>query len=130
MLAPVFMTISLAINVLVLVPVCYGLYSDGKGMKVVYGAETPARGILKAMYTSILVMSLALLPSIFIDETRDGARWMSTALFLVQIVYKFLTPATTTGGVPPGMPGNPAVLANLVIALFHCITVGIFLAKA
>lgn len=41
---------------------------------------------------------------------------MSTALFLVQIVYKFLTPATTTGGVPPGMPGNPAVLARALAA--------------
>ena len=41
---------------------------------------------------------------------------MSTALFLVQIVYKFLTPATTTGGVPPGMPGNPAVLSRALAA--------------
>ena len=127
MLAEIFMSVSLGINVLVLVPVCHGLYSDGEGMKAVYGAETPARGILKAVYTSILVVSLALLPSIYIQETRVGARWMCAGLFVVQIVYKFLTPATTKGGVPPGMPTNPAVLSNLAIALFHCISLGIFL---
>ena len=126
MFAEIFMTASLAINVLVLVPVCNGLYSDGERMKAVYGPETPARGILKAVYTSILVVSLVLLPSIYIEGTRVGARWMSAGLFVVQIVYKFLTPATTKGGVPPGMPMNPAVLSNFAIAAFHCISLTFF----
>ncbi|CAE7757740.1 Cacna1g [Symbiodinium sp. CCMP2456] len=39
-------------------------------MKHVYGAETPARGILKAMYTSILLVSLGLVPAVFIDGVR------------------------------------------------------------
>ncbi|CAE7766888.1 Cacna1g [Symbiodinium microadriaticum] len=125
-----FIVASLALNIVVLVPVCYGLYTNGEGMKHVYGAETPARGILKAMYTSILFVSLGLVPAVFIDEVRVGAQFMAAGLLIVQIVYKFLTPATTTGGVPPGFSMNPAVLSNLGIALFHCITLGIFLAHA
>lgn len=66
------MTASLSINVGVLVPVCSGLYTDSEGMKAVYGAETPARGILKSMYTSILLVSLGLLPSIYIERTSNS----------------------------------------------------------
>ncbi|CAJ1331850.1 unnamed protein product [Effrenium voratum] len=126
-LATGFLAASLGINIAVLVPVLVGLLKDTDRIKTVYGAETPARGILKAMYSSILLVSLALLPAIFVDASRVGAQFMAAALLVVQIVYKFLTPATTTGGVPPSMPMNPVVISNLGIALFHTVSVAIFL---
>ncbi|CAK9033922.1 unnamed protein product [Durusdinium trenchii] len=102
-----FIAASLAINIVVLVPVCFGLYSDGDRMKDVYGAETPARGILKAIYTAILLVSSGLFPCIFMAKVGTGAQFMAVGLFVVQIIYKFLTLVTTKGGVPPGLPLPP-----------------------
>eukprot|EP00913_Durusdinium_trenchii_P004487 g4166.t1 len=79
-----FIAASLAINIVVLVPVCFGLYSDGDRMKDVYGAETPARGILKAIYTAILLVSSGLFPCIFMAKVGTGAQFMAVGLFVVQ----------------------------------------------
>eukprot|EP00441_Pelagodinium_beii_P019107 CAMPEP_0197663132 /NCGR_PEP_ID=MMETSP1338-20131121/56227_1 /TAXON_ID=43686 ORGANISM="Pelagodinium beii, Strain RCC1491" /NCGR_SAMPLE_ID=MMETSP1338 /ASSEMBLY_ACC=CAM_ASM_000754 /LENGTH=130 /DNA_ID=CAMNT_0043241353 /DNA_START=53 /DNA_END=442 /DNA_ORIENTATION=+ len=117
-----FLAASLCLNVAVLVPICIGLYRDAERMKVVFGRETPARGILKAVYSAILLVSTGLLCIIFIEETSEAAKWMATALLLVQIVYKLLTPFTTRGGKPERLPANPVVLSNLGIAAFHSVT--------
>jgi len=45
-----FVIVSLLINILVLIPVCWGLIRDTKSTAFVYGKNTPARGILLAMY--------------------------------------------------------------------------------
>jgi hypothetical protein len=54
-------TLSLLLNVAVLVPVCGGLLADAKWAVDVYGNATPARGILLSVYIAIGSISLLLL---------------------------------------------------------------------
>jgi hypothetical protein len=100
---------SLGLNILVLVPVCYGLLRDAAWTLSAYGPDAPARGILLSVYLAILICSAGLLvrpvPS------------MVAALLVVQIVYKVSTPFTV------GSFGHPVVISNLSIAAFHCLTV-------
>lgn len=106
--ATILITFSLAINVLVLVPVCFGLLNDLPWARQAYGEPTPARAILLAVYMAILVVSLVLL---VVQSTP-----MVAALLLVQVVYKALTPLTA------GSWDHPVVIANLVIVGLHAIT--------
>ncbi|MGL5837745.1 MAG: hypothetical protein ACRCY3_04515, partial [Sphingorhabdus sp.] len=99
---------SLALNIVVLVPVCLGLLGKADWTLSAYGAESPARGILLSVYLAILLCSVSLL--------FKPLPAMVAALLLVQIVYKFTTPFTV------GTIANPVVSANLGIAAFHCIT--------
>lgn len=115
-----FTTVSLAMNVAVLAVICSLLGRKSQRMAVVYGPETPARGILLSVYLSILLVSLTLLVLIFVPATTSEGLWMSAALFVVQIVYKCISWFTT--GVPEGMKFNPVAASNLGIALFHTIT--------
>ena len=99
---------SLAINIFVLVPVCYGLLSGASGSAAAFGVSTPARGILLSVYLAILICSAA-----FLFKPIPAA---VAALLLVQIIYKFTTPFTV------GSFSHPVVISNLVIAAFHSIT--------
>lgn len=54
-------TLSLLLNIAVLVPVCGGLLANAKWAVDVYGDATPARGILLAVYIAIGSVSLLLL---------------------------------------------------------------------
>ena len=45
----------------------------------------------------------------------------------MQIIYNSLTPLTLDGGFPPGRKFNPAVVANVFIAVFHAISLFIFI---
>lgn len=101
----VMMTVSLLLNVVVLVPVCTGLLLDRAAMRAVFGERTQARGILLSIYLAILTVSIALL---VLGDARATA-----ALFAVQIVYKVTTPLTV------GTLKNPVVLSNLAIAAVH-----------
>jgi hypothetical protein len=103
-----WITLSLALNVLVLVPVTIGLVRDGVGMRDVFGPRTPARGILLSIYLAILFGSIGLL--ILGDPKR------ASVLLALQVVYKLTTPITV------GSPKNPVVLSNLGIAAFHVFT--------
>ena len=47
-------TASLILNILVLIPVCFALIMDFEKMQKVAGIFTPARGVLLAMYLTIL----------------------------------------------------------------------------
>lgn len=105
MLAP---RISLVLNVLVLVPVVGGLVGSATWAEEAYGPPTPARGILLAVYLSILLMSCVLLVR---PEPRATA-----ALLSVQVVYKLLTVATV------GILLHPVVLSNFAIAGVHLVT--------
>ena len=69
------------------------------------GEFNPARGILLAIYMTILIASIGLL--IFPDTK------FSIALLLMQIVYKLLTPFTVK------TLKNPFVISNILIAVVH-----------
>jgi hypothetical protein len=73
------------------------------------GEFNPARGILLAMYTSILIASVYLL---FAPDKK-----YIIALLSIQIVYKFLTPFTVK------TIKHPFVISNILIALFHVLTI-------
>ncbi len=100
--------ISLVINVLVLVPVCYGLITKADWVDASYGSFAPSRGILLSVYIAILLSSILLL---FKTDPKFVA-----ALLFVQVVYKLTTPFTV------GTATNPMVISNLFIAFFHAVT--------
>lgn len=99
---------SLALNIAVLVPVCFGLLAKAGWTLAAYGPDTPARGILLSIYLAILMGSAGLL--------LKPVPAMVAALLMVQIGYKLTTPFTV------GSVGNPVVLSNLAIAGFHSLT--------
>jgi hypothetical protein len=99
---------SLGLNILVLVPVCFGLLTKADWTLSAYGPDSAARGILLSVYMAILLCSAGLL--------FKPIPAMVAALLLVQIVYKVMTPFTV------GSFSNPVVMSNLGIAAFHCIT--------
>lgn len=104
-----FPKLSLALNILVLIPVCSGLLFNANWAIDSYGTETPARGILLAIYLTILIFSAVLL---FKFDAK-----MVVALLTVQILYKLLSPITV------GTLTNPVIISNLLIAAFHLISV-------
>ncbi len=101
-------TASLFLNIIVLIPVCFALIVDVEKMQKVAGVFTPARGILLAMYLTILIASVLLL--FFMDPK------LVFALLIIQIIYKILSPFTVK------TIKNPIVISNLLIAAFHLLT--------
>lgn len=101
-------TLALILNIAVLIPVCLGLITNASWATEAYGGSTPARNILLAVYMAIAITSALLL---FIGDLR-----MISALLLVQVIYKVMTPFTV------GTIGNPVVVSNLFIAAFHAAT--------
>lgn len=104
----ILIVLSLALNVAVLLPVCFGIITDAAWARESYGESTAARGILLSIYLAIGLVSLGLL---FRREPN-----MVAALILVQIIYKLTTPFTV------GTIANPVVVSNLLIAVFHSVT--------
>lgn len=100
--------ISLAINIVVLVPVYYGLITDAAWARESYGEATAARGILLSVYVAMTTVSVLL---VLRFEVKVVA-----ALLLVQVIYKLTTPFTV------GSLANPVVVSNLLIAAFHSVT--------
>lgn len=100
--------ISLALNIVILIPVCYGLVTDAAWARESYGEATAARGILLSVYVAIALVSLGLL-------VRTEPKFVA-ALLLVQVIYKIITPFAV------GTVSNPVVVSNLLIALFHSVT--------
>lgn len=100
--------LSLVINLLVLLPICAGLITGADWPVRAYGDDTPARGILLAIYLAILVTSALLL--------RRPEPGFVAALLFVQVIYKVLTPFTV------GTVLNPVVVSNLLIAAVHTVT--------
>lgn len=101
--------ISLALNILVLVPVASSLLLQLSWTEAAYGPRTPARGILLSIYLAILALSAALL---FVPRPE-----LVLPLLGVQILYKVTTPFTV------GSMRNPVVVSNLGIAAVHAVTV-------
>ena len=73
------------------------------------GEFNPARGILLAIYMTILIASIGLL--IFPDTK------FAIALLLMQIVYKLLTPFTVR------TMKHPFVISNMLVTIVHIVTV-------
>ncbi len=104
----VMITLSLLLNIAVLLPVCTGLITSAGWAQASYGEATPARGILLSVYLSIAFASALLL--VF------RAPKPVAVLLLLQIIYKLSTPVTV------GTLQNPVVVSNLGIAGFHAVT--------
>lgn len=104
--------ISLGLNILVLVPVLAALAANGGAAAHAWGADTPARRILSAVYAAILIASAGLLALHLL--AHDILPW-AQALFAIQIVYKLLS-------APLAGLRNPVVLSNLAIAAVHAAT--------
>lgn len=100
---------SLILNIGVLIPVCYFIFRDNFRMVKTMGQFTPARGILLAMYITILIASILLL---FFFDVK-----LAFTLFFMQIVYKLLSPFTVK------TVKNPVVISNIFIAIFHMFTI-------
>jgi hypothetical protein len=105
--------LSLLLNIVVLIPICFGLLSDANWIAEAYGQFSAARGILLSVYLSIGVTSTLLL---FVNEPK-----LTDALLFVQVVYKLTTPFTV------GTLFNPVVISNLAIAAFHTATLVLIL---
>jgi hypothetical protein len=102
------LTVSLALNLVVLIPVCTGLMTRWARMTSVFGEWTPARGILLSIYLTIALASALLLA--WPDPNK------AAVLLGLQVVYKLTTPFTV------GTVRNPVVISNLVIAAVHVVT--------
>jgi hypothetical protein len=105
--------VSLLINILVLIPVCAGLFFDADWVVDGYGPVSPARGILLSIYGAILVTSFCLL--------IKPLPLLVAPLLLVQVLYKLTTPFTV------GNINNPVVISNLAIAAVHLVTLFLIL---
>jgi hypothetical protein len=103
------LTLSLLLNILVLIPICYLMLTNNVRIVETLGEFNPARGILLAIYTTILAASIYLL---IYPDTK-----FAIALLLVQIVYKLLTPFTVK------TLKHPFVISNVLIAVVHIWTV-------
>ena len=100
--------LSLMLNLVVLVPVCFGLITHAHWAEESYGNASDARSILLAIYLAIGLASCILL--IF-----PKPQWIA-ALLAIQILYKLMTPLTV------GALLHPVVLSNIGIAIFHSLT--------
>ena len=101
-------TLSLLLNVAVLVPVCGSLILGAPWIVAAYGPPSPARGILLSIY-----LAIGLLSALLLLRPLPAA---VAALLAVQILYKITTPLTT------GSISNPVVISNLLIAAVHAAT--------
>lgn len=86
------LTVSLALNVLVLVPVITGHVRNSGWALEAFGPRSPARGILTAVYAAILVLSCLLLVAVL--GGADGVVAPAATLLTMQVVYKALSPVT------------------------------------
>jgi hypothetical protein len=100
--------ISLAVNILVLIPIVVLMSIRARLVDKAWGPFTEARGILLSIYFAILVASVVLL---FMPAPAFVA-----ALLAVQVIYKVTTPITV------GRISNPVVISNLFIAALHVVT--------
>ena len=105
------LTISLLLNIVVLIPVCIGIVSNAAWVQSAYGQRSPARDILLSIYIAVALISAALL---YFQNVL-----MASSLLAVQIIYKVGTPWTV------GNLRNPVVISNLVIAAVHTATLGV-----
>ena len=110
------LTLSLALNALVLIPVLLAIRADIPRLAAALGPDTPARRILACIYLAIMLASAALLVGLW--SGAEAAVPMAQALLAIQVIYKLAT------AVAVGLK-NPVVLANLAIAALHATTLAV-----
>ena len=103
-------TVSLIMNILVLIPISWLLFSNTQQALKIYGESTVARRILLSIYLAILIASVFFL---FFQDPK-----MIASLLLIQVIYKFLTPFIV------GQFTHPVVMSNISIAIVHSVTLG------
>jgi len=113
----VFVRISLAVNIVVLIAVCTVLIAFSSSKRVVYawGPPSSGRGILLSIYFAILIVSILLLVMHFWKPKNSAIYHMIAALLATQIIYKVSTPVTAGGT-------NPVAISNLCISGLHAVT--------
>lgn len=100
--------ISLAVNILVLIPIVFGMAIGSPIIDRAWGEFSESRGILASIYFAILALS-----SVLIVKTIPV---FVIPLLSTQIIYKVTTPFTV------GTIMNPVVMSNLGIAALHLVT--------
>ncbi len=103
-------TVSHLINVLVAGVMALLLMSNERHMKKVFGEVTPARQILSSFYFAIAVASLVALIA------PQYSIVIASVLFPIQILYKLSTLVTVSS------KSNPVIWCNLLISIFHAIS--------
>jgi hypothetical protein len=103
-----FIYVSLAVNIVVLVPILVLMAVKSPLVDHAWGSFTQARGILMSIYFAILAVSVFLV--------FKPAPAFVFALLLVQVIYKVTTPFTVRSF------SNPVVISNLFIASLHIVT--------
>ena len=118
--APLFVRLSLGVNVVVLIAVCLVLlaFSDSEPVVFVWGPPTAGRGILLSVYFAILVDSALLLWLHVRCTDKAAVEHMVAALLATQILYKISTPATAGAS-------NPVAISNLAISAVHAVTLSL-----
>ncbi len=100
--------VSLTVNILVLIPIVFGMAIGSPIIDRAWGEFSESRGILAAIYLALLVLS-----SILIVKTIPV---FVVPLLATQVIYKITTPFTV------GTMLNPVVISNLGIAALHLVT--------
>jgi uncharacterized membrane protein len=103
-----FMTLALAFNIIVLVPVVSALLLGLPQTEQSFGPTTEGRSILISIYMAIAIVSVALIAMHL--KRLAWAMPMTVALFAVQITYKLIT-------VPMAGLSNSVVISNLVVVV-------------
>lgn len=100
--------VSLAVNILVLTPILFGMAIGSPIIDGAWDEYTASRGILSSLYFALFVLSIILffrtIPVFVVP------------LLATQVIYKLTTPFTV------GDLMNPVVLNNLWIAVLHAVT--------
>lgn len=110
---PLLISLSYALNVAVLLPVCTFLLRQNAQFTQVFGPDTTARQILLSMYLTLLGLSL------FFLATGNTNRTIAWTIFGFQIVYKLLTLGLVRDR------RAPVYWFNLAIAVVHAVTLAL-----
>jgi hypothetical protein len=105
--------VSYSINVVVLVPICGFLLMGKPQLTEVFGSDATARQILLCMYLTLLTLSLYFL------VTGNANLTVAWTIFSFQIIYKLLSVVLIRN------KRVPVLWFNLVIALFHAVTLAL-----
>lgn len=98
---------ALVLNVLVLLPVCAGIFRGGGRIEAVFGGDSTSRQILACMYSALLLLSLY-----FLFDSRL-AQAFAPPILAFQVVYKVLSLFFIKNR------RAPVYGFNLAIAIFH-----------
>ncbi|MEO0379974.1 MAG: hypothetical protein AAF252_06855 [Pseudomonadota bacterium] len=109
---------ALVFNLVILVPVIWGLSTGFAGMDAAFGPDGAARRVLTCVYGAIALASVALIA--LHSVAHPWAVPMTLALFGVQISYKL-------GTVWAVGFGNPVVITNVIVVVVQIIAIAVAL---